>query len=582
MNEIKNTTMLWKRMNYSAQKGRVKKTAGLSQLKSSLSHSLRTVMKKELEFNPDLSRLNFIIHNNKMVPLDSLDLPARESLVSEILKRVESDVSRHDEITAFKNEKAKYSYKLKKILNNDKEPDDLKSLIKDLLDSPAAIPENIVNSLDKMNVKRLNDKKNCINKYIALHNQVVSASTNELHKNKTVVQECFFKFPARNKVNDVKPAHYLKIIHGFHKRYLPDYEVLACVFHGDEVTSETGLNNGVHPHIFISGKNSRTGNYDLVQSQLDLVNAYLKSKNEAPISNSSFKDAQKIGETYQQLVYEYTNKKLKEYNYLFQASVHEKTVEHKKKLEQIKQDEHKAKVQRNFNLLTKSIDEINAAKKMRKSLLLELDAARSEKATLIAESEELDSSKNNMSKEIVSLTKDKELIGTSIKKSSEHLASIEIDLKNKTSELKITTRKNSRLVADYEELQIKLERLKAAHSTVDLALRKSIHSLDVKIDKITHAMRMGDSTIQTYKAAKIDIINTIQYFGKHKRQDFLINLEADFADKGLDYSKVKLGMADNIKLWYSDTFTSTQIIEFDKTEKKEAEKSRKRRLSRPS
>lgn len=61
MNDIKNTTMLWKRMNYSAQRGKVKNTPGLSQLKSSLDHSLRLVMKKELEFNLDLSDRNFIL-----------------------------------------------------------------------------------------------------------------------------------------------------------------------------------------------------------------------------------------------------------------------------------------------------------------------------------------------------------------------------------------------------------------------------------------------------------------------------------------------------------------------------------------
>ena len=85
MNELKNTTMLWKRINYSAQNGRANKVAGLSQLKTSLNHSLRTIIKRELEFNQALANRNYIILNNKIVQLDKLSIEQRQKIVNDIL-----------------------------------------------------------------------------------------------------------------------------------------------------------------------------------------------------------------------------------------------------------------------------------------------------------------------------------------------------------------------------------------------------------------------------------------------------------------------------------------------------------------
>ncbi|MCK9711712.1 hypothetical protein LT706_09220 [Pseudomonas syringae pv. syringae] len=377
MNDIKNTTMLWKRMNYSAQRGKVKNTPGLSQLKSSLDHSLRLVMKKELEFNLDLSDRNFILQNNKMVRLDSLTLEDRQAIVDEIMKSVQSDIETHQDVSKLKDDRSKYAYKLKKLLIKEDEPEAIKTLIKRILeDQNGALLPSLIDEVDSIGVRRANDKKNAIGRYIELHNKIVAADNNSLHKSKTVVQECFFKFPVRNNIGEVKPVDYLRIIYDFHKKYLSDYEIKACVFHGDEVSSLEQINNGVHPHIFISGKNSKTGQYDLVQAQLDLVNRYLKSKGEPARANNSFKASQIIGESYQRLVYEYVNKRLTNFGYGIEASIHEKTDAHKKKLEAIAEDAHKAKIMRDFNLLSMSKSELAKAEQQKNVLTTQRDQLR--------------------------------------------------------------------------------------------------------------------------------------------------------------------------------------------------------------
>ncbi|AUZ48806.1 hypothetical protein [Pseudomonas orientalis] len=382
MNDIKNTTMLWKRMNYSAQRGKVKNTPGLSQLKSSLDHSLRLVMKKELEFNLDLSDRNFILQNNKMVRLDSLTLAARQAIVDEIMKSVQNDIETYQDVSKLKDDRSKYAYKLKKLLIKEDEPEAIKTLIKRILeDQNGALLPSLIDEVDSIGVRRANDKKNAIGRYIELHNKIVAADNNSLHKSKTVVQECFFKFPARNNIGEVKPVDYLRIIYDFHKKYLSDYEIKACVFHGDEVSSLEQINNGVHPHIFISGKNSKTGQYDLVQAQLDLVNRYLKGKGEPARANNSFRASQTIGESYQRLVYEYVNKRLTNFGYGIEASVHEKTDAHKKKLEAIAKDAHKAKIMRDFNLLSMSKSELAKAEQQKNVLTTQRDQLRKDIAS---------------------------------------------------------------------------------------------------------------------------------------------------------------------------------------------------------
>lgn len=442
--------MLWKRMNYSAQTGRVNKTAGLSQLKTSLNHSLRTVMKRELEFNQALANRNYIILDNKIIQLDKLSIEQRQKIVNDILGDIHDDISAHRDTTQLKDDRAKYAYKLKKLLAKADEPEDFKRLVSTVLEAKEALDPTLSDNLTSMGLKRVNDKKNAISTYISLHNEILSASNNSLHRSKTVLQECFFKFPVRNKISEVKPADYLKIIHGFHRKNFSNYPIKACVFHGDEVVSQDQINNGVHPHIFISGKNAKTGKYDLIKSQLDFVNEHLKAAGEPEINENSYKSAQRIGETYQKIVYEHVNKKLKEFGYSIEASIHEKTAEHKAKIEKIKQDESKAKIFRNFNLLSQTEEEI----KKRKSETVELQNAINKKQNQVTT---LDNKMNVKQNEY------KSAVAELNEKFNQHKESL-------TTEIRQLTKSKKNLISDNDSLSKKNTELNEALANVDNAI----------------------------------------------------------------------------------------------------------------
>lgn len=589
MNDVKNTTMIWKRMNYSAQKGRVKKTAGLSQLKSSLNHSLRTVMKKELEFNQDLSNRNYIIHKNKMVLLDSLTLQSREELVKEIMSSVESDIGSHQDLTKLKDDRAKYAYKLKKMLAKADEPDELKNLVSSVLGAKNnTLSPFLVDQLDAMSVKRVNDKKKAIGTFISLHNEIIEAGNNSLHKSKTVIQECFFKFPTRNNITEVKPVDYLRIIHDFHKKYLPDYEIKVCVFHGDEVLSQKEINNGVHPHIFISGKNSETGKYDLVNSQLALVNRYRNSKNEPELKNNSFQSAQKIGEAYQYLVYGYVNKRLKEFGYSIEASIHEKTEEHKAKLKKIKEDENKAKILRSFNLLSHTEDEIYKSKEIKQKLVTDVVEISQENIrilerndTLKNENKNLLADKNSIRSSITSLTDKRVMLETAF---TSEKTKKQAEINGLSAELKSNHLKVKAAIKEVEILESRKNRLVEAMKVIDKELTPLIHRFDVKLDKTLDAKRLDEPTKTHYKELKINMLETAMRLGKEKRKDYLESALHAIEENGLDTKQVKFGLIDKAVLFASDTFTNKKIIEYDKKEvitAKTAREQRKRNRIKP-
>jgi len=530
MNGLKSTTMLWKRMNYSAQQGRVKNTPGISQLKSSLDHSLRTVMKKELEFNQDLAHRNFIIRNNKMIRLDSLTLEDRQSLVNEILSSVQSDVGTHEGLSKLKDDRSKYAYKLKKLLSKADEPESLKTLINGLLDAQSStLSTSLVDQVDSMNVKRVNDKKKAIGTYIKLHNEIVAAGNNSLHKSKTVLQECFFKFPARNNVNEVKPVDYLRIIYDFHKKYLPDYEIKTCVFHGDEVLSQEQINNAVHPHIFISGKNTKSGQYDLVQAQLDLVNRYLKSKGEPVIQNNSFTASQKIGETYQCLVYEYVNKRLKEFGYSIEASIHEKTKEHKEKLKAIAKDAHKAKVMRGFNLLSMSENELKKAEQEKNDLA---DQQRSIKYKILS----IDKLRLRLVKKNNQLAQQANQIKAVF---SDAKAAVDI-LKDQK---RLLEEQNNSLLDNIE--------------SNEKVLGERVHSVEKAIALLAHTAREQQDMKRVFAEFKESNFNMLKSLSPSERVYYMYNIRERLAREGVDVSGGKiLNRTDSLKLSVSDAYNS--------------------------
>ena len=109
-NEIKSTTMLYKRLNFSVSK--------LKQLVKSLKHSLRIESKEEkkIQWDEDLAHKNiFLINGERVAMTQQSALAFLNSQIKPLQQVTRSKEQRHEDIES----KGKYKYKIKKIIKDE-------------------------------------------------------------------------------------------------------------------------------------------------------------------------------------------------------------------------------------------------------------------------------------------------------------------------------------------------------------------------------------------------------------------------------------------------------------------------------
>ncbi|MCM8740617.1 hypothetical protein [Pseudomonas koreensis] len=524
----KTKSMIWKRLNFTSG-NRVKKTPGINQLKSSLEHSLRIVQKDDLEFNKDLIDKNIVFFNNKLTRMDKLSVDDRKKMFKSIYDPLTEQKQDNGQLAEVNCELSKYAYKLKELIKKN-EDGELTSFLQALLQNPEAVDVTSSNVIDEMNVQRKKQKVSCANKYIELKNKSIelNKSDDDFSLKKTVIQEAFWKFPFNQCVDYVKPTDYMNIINNFYKENLPDYPVKLIVFHGDEITSEHDDNLGVHPHIFIDGKNKKTGKYDLINDEFKMVNDFLKNEGKPEIEGRSFSDAQALGEAYQKIIYAFVNKELVKKGYDFQVEVLPETEDKKIRRKLINDDTSKPKMFRTYNSINKSIEELEA-----------------------------------LSKEL--------------KQKAEDKARLDKDLKRILGANRIYKTENEQLTTTNEELSLKLDDgKKEVNAIIDniLILQQSedklvssissktdeINELDIKIeDKRTYYERLTDafSSVKNFVEACINRSINYQQSKPNKAQLDKINDQLKIMHK-------ELHSPDGQK--YINEFLDVQEVELEKND----------------
>lgn len=373
--------MVWKNLNYTGQSTGQKnktggRTAGIKQLRASLSHTLRTVSKSDLEFNKDLSSENLIFFNGKYIKLDELSIKEREDIAAAIYQPVQNNLKNEDTLRELKREFEIHSRKIKRMIKSE-ENQEITEMLKDILSTDIFIkPEQVGNLSEVINnsdVKRKNQKIKTINQFIKASNKLNEHRDKtdlDFHCRSVSIRETFWKFPVNQGIDNVKPEDYMDIIKNFYELALPNHPVKLIVYHGDEVLHNKKNNSvssaGVHPHIFVDGKNKKTGKYDLINSEYDLVNKYLKKNypDQPQLVRGDNQTAQRMGEIFQEIVYKYVNNQLKKRNYDITVEVSEKTQERKLKNLELKADTTKPKADRAYNLINHSIETIEKNKKL--------------------------------------------------------------------------------------------------------------------------------------------------------------------------------------------------------------------------
>ncbi|WP_153046067.1 hypothetical protein [Pseudomonas sp. MF6396] len=592
-NEIKSTTMLYKRLNFSV--------STLKKLGKSLKHSLRVHSKEEkkIQWDEDLSNKNIFIVNGKPVPMNEASALSfiKDTLTPFHLVNRSKEQRKEDVET-----KGKYKYKIKKIIK-DEAGQPIAAYLDNLIDRGDYIDgEQVKEDFEAFEVSRKAQKLKSVQNYIDLHNTITQAEK-PLDGRKTVIQEAFFKFPMHNQV-DLPAEFYVSAIQDFYAKYFPDYNVLLTVYHGDELEG-CKKKVGDHPHIFIDCKNKRTGEYDLTEQQAVLANKVIKHleffKSYTPVNTKqqTYQESQIIGEALQELFYKHINKKFKTENISLVANRLEQTQENLELRKKIRLESKKTKENRAFNLYTMRQEQLEEIENKLMEVAEEVENKKQIKGTIDQEIHQGQQVSFNLQMKI---EKAETYWG-------KRLAQFDSKLKENTTTLSTLTQKRIYIQQDITQLQnkkvelrknfktekdklqkklndlkgkvtaesTKHKRIKQAIMILDEKLEPLIHKFDVKVDKVLHANRMHENTETLYQEMKENILQTAKYMGKEKRHDYLWSVKEQLEEKGLDPDMVNFGFKEKVQLFISDTFTSTQIIDFDKQEAVDAKAARAKR-----
>ena len=355
MNGKKITSMIFKTLNYTNE---IKKKStnghgGRRQLFKSLRHSLRipASQPKKLEWFDEQSHLNLIwLPETGTTRLDDYPKEQREALLAKITDEAEAPTVVKDNRAELLEARTKLKNKVKNASKKETDDGSILAFQNILNVKGIADTEQLMSDFALFDIKRKNQKLDTVRKFLECHNEIESGPKPIIRKNQAVIQEAFFKFPSKNEVSGVSAEGRIELIKGFYQQVFPEYPIHFIVLHGDEDINKTDHSD--HPHLFISTKNSKTGRYDLRETQIKKVNAYLKKHRPGtdPIGETpDFLESQLLFGYLQDMFYAYTNNRLLK-NTPYYAKKHEKTEGHMNTLRHINGEAKKPKSERAFNL----------------------------------------------------------------------------------------------------------------------------------------------------------------------------------------------------------------------------------------
>ncbi|HKS14964.1 MAG TPA: hypothetical protein VJS90_18180 [Pseudomonas sp.] len=355
MNGKKITSMIFKTLNYTNE---IKKKStnghgGRRQLFKSLRHSLRIPVSqpKKLEWFDEQSHLNLIwLPETGTIKLDDYPKEKREALLATIADEAEAPTVVKNNRTELLETRTKLKNKVKNASKKETDEGSILAFQNILNVQGVADTGQLLSDLDQFDIKRKSQKLDTARQFLDCHNEIERGPKPLIKKNQAVIQEAFFKFPARNEVKGISPEKRIDLIKDFYQAAFPNYPIHFIVLHGDEDSELTEHSD--HPHLFISTKNSKTGRYDLRETQIKLVNAYLdrvRPGTDHISEKPDYLESQLLFGYLQDMFYAHTNNKLLK-NTLYRAQKHEKTQEHMSKLRYINGEARKPKSEREFSL----------------------------------------------------------------------------------------------------------------------------------------------------------------------------------------------------------------------------------------
>ncbi|EGQ8539271.1 hypothetical protein [Vibrio parahaemolyticus] len=286
---------------------------------ASLKHSLRMIVtlakskakakpSKKSEWNNALSDKNLVWCNGKLSKLDKWSNEER----LELLYRISPAPRIHNQ-KKLQTQHRQYRKKMKTAIASEtkKRNYEAAEFLQEILDTQGHVSYSRIEKFKKLTMQRKSQRIRMLETYLNAHNQV----QNRAPTNAVYLQEGILKVPHQWKVGSdiLTLEEYIEFTRKFLAYYFPQYPIEAIIGHDDERSVEQ--NTGCHPHYFLSGRNSETGEFDLHKKQIQVVNEYIRqvySVEEFFPSNGNLtrEESQDFGMFFQKMVKDFANEHL--------------------------------------------------------------------------------------------------------------------------------------------------------------------------------------------------------------------------------------------------------------------------------
>ena len=593
---LQTITLTKRDRNYSNLKG----------LDSSLKHSLRLDQNEydDFEFNPNPDHPNIaIVGGVEQVLTRAL----AEQLLADFNDQLQTKLKATeatDEIAAEKEKLRKLKSKLVKFINAT-EPTEIKEYVTSVIEGerPLVVGDYAA-LLNQHKISRISQRIDLLENYTTKKREIEqNAPDRAVSRTVNRVKEIILVIPEPNKLAITKGYTDLlqKAMHQFYQKNFPNNKMLFSFSHLDETTN--------HVHAFLDLQNTKTGKYDFSAQEFEFASQYY-AKNKARLDKISepptledFKLPNRSEEkqnhrfirereswkskVMQAAFYEHFNGLAAAYG--LQAKFLPKTKENTEYLSPIEKEAKKPKSERSHNYYTRQLEKLQQELTSKEVKLIE---QRATVVTLNTTIKDLQGTASNYKATIQSL----EIQASEQRKENAELDSQkqklddEITVKTtKTAELSSNFKTmKSRMTKELKELRKKIKEdtsrktiLEKAIKAYEEELEPLMKRFDILVDRLLEARRLDENPEQYYKRLRENTYEMASRLGKEKRKDYLFNVAEQLKEQGLDDTQAALGFTDKVKLWASDTFTSKQIVEFEKEEAEQAKQARKRRLLKP-
>ncbi|WP_123766773.1 hypothetical protein [Vibrio maerlii] len=261
---------------FASQKNYTAKASDKSKFRVSLAHSLRCLSRmpvdsmEKIQWDDSLSHLNILFENGKQTPLNEISEDKKCDLIDSLVPPAIHDKRRKQ--TSLAN----YSKKMRNAITKERASGntDTSNALSDLLNTDANEHIDVESTLATFTdsfMTRAKQRLNMIETFIHAHNALIS---DERCGTNTRYQEIIFKIPEKWEVTSEQftAEDNYKLVKNFVTRLLPDYPILFATSHADENLYD---NHCPHIHVFIDGKNAKTGKFDIRAAELTALDNYV-------------------------------------------------------------------------------------------------------------------------------------------------------------------------------------------------------------------------------------------------------------------------------------------------------------------